>query len=683
MAKNKPAKIADLLPRAALLRLLAVLSLLLAPHLQRLPIWAAVLVVGIVVWRTAAAYRGWPMLPGWMRVLLTFGAFAGVYASFGRVSGQTAGVALITVMAALKLTELRARRDTMVMVFLMYFMLITHFLFSQELWTAAYLLVMTALITGVLIDANHPGSALPLRDSLRISGGMVLRALPLMLLIFVLFPRIPGPIWGLPADAGAARSGLSDSMAPGEISSLINSEAVAFRVRFDGAVPPARERYWRGPSFARFDGRKWDSGMRPPEAEDPIAELSGPAYGYEVVLEPNRTSWLFALDLPSRVGLPSDARLNADYQLVLSQGELRDRRLYRLSSHPQYRLQTQLPDRLRTQMLQLPKNSNPRAQALAQQWRDQGLNDAAIVKTALQRYRTGDYYYTLQPPSLGRNSVDEFLFDTRRGFCEHYASSFAVLMRAAGIPARIVTGYQGGEPNAIGDYWIVRQSDAHAWTEVWLAGRGWLRVDPTAAVAPERVERGIGSALSDTELPTFLDPTQRQGFRFNLEARWDWANAQWNYWVLGYGPELQADFLHRFGLGDWQDMILALTITITAALTGLGWLLLRQARVDQPADAALRAWRRLQQKLARIGLVQGDDEGPRDYVSRVVAARPELAPTLTPALALYLQLRYLDGADSGRQRALERAVGVFTASRQMRKRARNKDRSDISRQEDR
>ncbi len=189
--------------------------------------------------------------------------------------------------------------------------------------------------------------------------------------------------------------------------------------------------------------------------------------------------------------------------------------------------------------------------------------------------------------------------------------------------------------------------------------------------------------MSDTELPAFLDPTQRQGFRFNLQARWDWANAQWNHWVLGYGPELQADFLQRFGLGDWHDMILALTITITAALTGLGWLLLRQARVDQPVDAALRAWRRLQQKLARISLVQGDDEGPRDYVSRVIAARPELAPTLTPVLALYLQLRYLEEADSGRQRALERAVGVFTASRQMRKRVRNKDGSNIDRQGDR
>lgn len=656
MTESSPPKpVADLLPRGAMLRLLAVLALLLAPHLPRLPIWASMLVVMLFSWRTLAALRGWPMLGGAMRMLMTFGAFIGIYLSFGRVSGQTAGVALITVMAALKLTELKARRDTMVMVFLMYFMLSTHFLFSQELWTAAYLLVMTSLVTVVLIDANHPGGALPLAASLRLSGGLVLRALPLMLLIFVLFPRIPGPIWGLPADSGAARSGLSDSMAPGEISNLIGSEEVVFRVRFDAAVPPAGQRYWRGPSFARFDGRKWDSGVRPFEAAEPVAEPSGPAYGYEVVLEPNRTPWLFALDLPSRDNLPRDARLNADYQLVLRDGDLRERRLYRLVSHPRYRLQAELPERLRGLMLRLPRNSNPRTLALARQWRSQGLDNAAIIDTALRRFRSDDYHYTLKPPSLGRNSVDEFLFDTRRGFCEHYASSFAVLMRAAGIPARIVTGYQGGEPNAIGGYWVIRQSDAHAWTEVWLNGRGWLRIDPTAAVAPERVERGIGSALDAGDLPAFLDPARRQTLRFNLKARWDWVNAQWNHWVLGYGPDLQADFLRRFGLSEWRDMILALTALLAAGLGLIGWQLLRRATPAVRQDEALLVWRGLQRRLAKAGLVQAAHEGAQDFADRVARLRPALGPAMRLAARRYLEARYVE-ADTGRQLSALRAA---------------------------
>ncbi len=644
------------LSRLVVLRLLAVQTAVLAPHLPRLPPWAAALVAMILVWRTAATLRGWPMLAGWMRVLLTLGAFVGIYASFGRVSGQTAGVALITVMAALKLTELKSRRDLMVMVFLLYFLLVTHFLFSQALWTAAYLLAAATLITALLIDANHPGAALPLRVVAAMAGGLVLRAVPLMALIFVLFPRIPGPIWGLPADAGAARSGLSDSMAPGAISELVGSDAVAFRARFDAAVPPPAARYGRGPSFLRFDGRSWDSGSRAGAIEAPAAELRGTGYGYELTLEPTRTPWLFALDLPARQGLPDDALINADYQLVLARGEVRERRRYRLQSYPDYRLQPSLPGALRTLATALPGASNPRAQALARQWRAAAVSDAAIVDRALRMFREQPFHYTLSPPLLGRDPVDAFLFETRRGFCEHYASSFAVLMRAAGIPARVVTGYQGGERNAIGDYWIVRQSDAHAWNEVWLAGRGWVRVDPTAAVAPERIERGIGSAIDSAELPDFLNPALRNGYRFDLRARWDWLNARWNQWVLGYGPELQDDFLRRFGIGEWREMILVMTALLTLMLSAFGLLLLRRSTPRQRDDAPTRAWRRLQRRLARAGLPQLAPEGAADYAARVAAARPDLASTITAAAQRYIAARYVDSDDSRDLRALKAAI---------------------------
>lgn len=645
------------LQRLAVLRLLGVLAIVLGPHLVRIPPWAVLLVAGVMLWRLLAALRGWPLLPRPLRILLTLAAFAGIYGSFGRVSGQTAGVALITVMAALKLTELRARRDTMVMVFLMYFMLITHFLFSQAPWTALYLLGCTGLITAVLIDANHPGAALPLRTVLRLGGVLVLQALPLMVVIFVLFPRIPGPLWGLPSDSGAARGGLSDSMSPGDIASLIQSDEVAFRVRFDGPAPPMRERYWRGPVFARFDGRRWDAGPAAREGLAPTAELSGPAIGYEIVLEPNRMPWLLALELPARIGLPADAELTPDYQLVLAQGEVRERRLYRLQSHPRHRLQPVLPAALRERTLQLPKGSNPRTLALGQRWRAQGLRGHALIDAALQRFRSEAYYYTLQPPTLGRDGVDEFLFDTRRGFCEHYAGSFTLLMRAAGLPARVVTGYLGGEANEIGGYYIVRQSDAHAWSEVWLEGEGWLRVDPTAAVAPERVERGLGSALAgDALLPSFLDPTRRRGLGLQLAARWDWANAQWNRWVLGYGPELQQAVLRRIGLVDWGAMMLALTGLTAVMLAVMGLIVLRQSQRSSRRDPALREWQRLQRRLARAGLHGQPFEGPLGYARRVEAWRPDLAEATALALRHYLALRYLDSKDRSELRALRAAV---------------------------
>lgn len=649
------------LPQTAVLRLLVVLAIVLGPHLARVPAWAVLLVVGVMLWRLLAALRGLPLLPRPLRMLLTLAAFAGIYATFGRVSGQTAGVALITVMAALKLTELRARRDTLVMVFLMYFMLITHFLFSQAPWTAVYLLACTGLITAVLIDANHPGTVLPLRTSLRIAGALVLQALPLMVVIFVLFPRIPGPLWGLPADSGAARGGLSDSMSPGDIASLIQSDEVAFRVRFEGPAPPMRERYWRGPVFTRFDGQRWDAG---PTARIgtvlgavPAVELRGAALRYEVVLEPNRMPWLLALELPDRIGLPADAELTPDYQLVLAEGEVRERRLYRLQSHSQYRLQPVLTPAQRERALQLPKGSNPRSLALGERWREQGLRGHALIEAALKRFRHETYYYTLQPPTLGRNGIDEFLFDTRRGFCEHYAGSFTVLMRAAGLPARVVTGYLGGEPNEIGDYYIVRQSDAHAWSEVWLDGEGWVRVDATAAVAPERVERGLGSALAgDALLPSYLDPTRRSGLGLRLAARWDWANAQWNRWVLGYGPELQQDLLRRIGLVDWGAMMLALTGLMAVLLSLLGLLVLRASQRRTRPDPALREWQRLQRRLGRAGLPAVPSEGPQAYAGRVQRARPDLAEPLAQALRHYLALRYLQTPRKADLRALRRSV---------------------------
>ena len=648
----------DFLPRAVLLRLLAVLAFVLAPHAQRLPLWEILLVLAIGLWRLLATLRQWPPAPRWIRIALTIGAFVGVYAAFGNVTGQTAGVALLTVMACLKLTELNTRRDVMVMVMLMYFILITHFLFSQEMWTVIYLLISAVLITSLLVEANHPDSALPLRASLRMGGRLVLHALPLMVVLFLLFPRIPGPLWGLPTDAGAAQSGLSDDMAPGEIQNLIESDEVAFRVRFSGAVPPPEELYWRGPVLAHFDGRRWQAGARPPGTA--TAELGIPAYSYEITLEPQRRPWLLALDLPSRAGLPQDAALTADYQLVAG-AEVKERRLYQLISHPHYRLDTDLPETQRKIFLQLPRGSNPRTQALAQQWRAQGLDDAAIVKAALDMYRGQDFYYTLRPPVLGRNSVDEFLFDTHRGFCEHYSSSFTVLMRAAGIPARVVTGYQGGSKNIYGDYYLVKQSDAHAWSEVWLAGQGWTRVDPTAAVAPQRVEKGIGAALEGTgDLPAYLDPSRRSfQLRALLEARWDWANAEWNRWVLGYGPDLQQEILGRFGLSDWSDMILALTVAISVILGVLGLGLMRQFLPRREADPVQQLWRKACKRLARAGFSQRPDEGPLDFAGRVTSGRPDLATAMERVCALYLRLRYLQAPDAAAQRELGEAVAAL------------------------
>lgn len=651
----------DYLPQATLFRLLAVLALVVAPHVPHLPVWVTLGSLAIGGWRAFAAFRQWRLPPRWLRTVMAFSAFGGVYASYGHISGQTAGVALLTAMSALKLTELHSRRDVMFVMFLMYFTLITHFLFSQALWTIIYLLVCALLITALLVEVNHAGRALPPKVSLRLSAVLIAQALPLMVVLFVLFPRLPGPLWGIPADAGAARSGLSDEMAPGDIAHLIESDALAFRVRFFGAAPPMRERYWRGPVFENFDGRRWTPAYIPAGTAAPAIDTAGTPTRYEVTLEANDHPWLFALELPQRSTLPDDAQLSPA-GLIVTKDPVRERRLYTLTSFTRHQLQNQLDPRQRERDLRLPRGMNPRTVALGEQWKADGLTPQALVQRALQMFRNQDFVYTLQPPRLGREPVDDFLFNTRKGFCEHYSSAFTVLMRAAGVPARVVTGYQGGERNAIGDYYVVRQSDAHAWSEVWIDGRGWVRIDPTAAVAPERIEAGVGEALHGTAgLPAFLDPSSRTTFRYAIEARWDWVNAQWDRWVLGYGPELQQELFGGLGLDGWRDLMLALTAVMTLLMTLIGVVALRGYRdAGARVDEASRLWIRLQQRMRKLGLPQRVGEGAGDYARRLAQQAPQWAPAIARAASAYQRLRYLDdGADAAELRAAVRSIPRF------------------------
>lgn len=645
----------DYLAQASLLRLLAVLALVVAPHLFTMPPWIGLAVVALGAWRALGAFRQWPLPPRWLKVLMVVAAFAAVQISYGRINGQHAGAALLVVMLALKLTEMRSRRDVLVVVSLCYFTMLTHFLFSQELWTILYLLACAIAVTAMLVEANHTGGALSPRLTLRLGARFVTQALPLMVVLFVLFPRVPGPLWGLPADAGAARSGISDTMSPGDISRLIESDEIAFRVVFRGEPPPMKDRYWRGPVLSYFDGQRWRGPFRGDDFfrlarakgalnayEQAEVELLGEPVRYEVMLEPHRQHWMFALDLPGPE-LPPGSALTGYYQL-LSHELVKDTLRYEATSYPRYRLEPNLIEKWQGSARNLANAGNPRAVALAQQWRAQSANDDEVINRAMRLFRDEDFFYTLEPPPLGENMVDDFLFTTKRGFCEHYASSFTVLMRAAGIPARVVVGYQGGEFNEVGGYFTVRQSDAHAWSEVWLPRRGWVRIDPTAAVAPSRVEVGISAALASAELPGFL---RRDGsgfwyWRLQGEVAWDMVNVMWDRWVLAFNPARQLELLGRIGLDDWSKMVIALTVLLTALASLFGWFALRQVRAAVPADPALQLWRRATRLLAGQGLPQAPSEGPRDYVRRIARARPELAPALDSLLNTYLAARYLD-----------------------------------------
>ncbi|MFT5174981.1 MAG: transglutaminase-like putative cysteine protease, partial [Gammaproteobacteria bacterium] len=604
----------------------ASLALVIAPHAARLPLWITLLFAAMCCWRLRAVYRGDDRPPKrrWL-VLLALIIIPGVYVSFGTVTGQQAGVAMLTLLAGIKLLETRGLRDAYVLNFLGFFLIITGFLFDQSLLTGTYMIAVVVVMTAALLSLGVSPGHSPAMGSvmqLRRAGVLVAQAMPLMLVLFVLFPRIPGPLWGLPKDANAGITGLSDDMSPGNISALSQSDAIAFRVRFDGPAPPVSSLYWRGPVLEQTDGRRWSRGNRGHRPAAVSFPQSAQSINYEVTLEAHAKRWLFALDVAAEA--PTRSTLN-DVLELRSHHDVQERKVYRMRSYLDYAFEPKTPHN-RLESLQLPAGQHAQARALARAWQDELRNPLAVVERALQWFRQQGFVYSLTPPLLPGDSVDGFLFGSREGFCEHYSSAFVVMMRAAGIPARVVTGYQGGDFNPLSGHMVVRQRDAHAWAEVWLQSGGWTRVDPTAAVSPARIDQGIDAAIPRTLGPSvlqFTPPEQIADTLRRLRQAMDAVQTRWNAWVLGYGPSRQRQVLRELGLGDsgYGSMVIALTVAVATVLAALAiWMFFRRGARD-PLRAAYDVFCR---KMARKGLARAVHEGPWDYATRITAVRPEL-----------------------------------------------------------
>ncbi|MCH9670093.1 MAG: DUF3488 and transglutaminase-like domain-containing protein [Gammaproteobacteria bacterium] len=636
--------------------LLATLIIVSIPHIDHLPFWVPIGAVAIGVWRYCELRETVPELRLWMRAVLTGGAVLGIFAHYHTLFGRDAGVAMLTILTALKILETRKIRDAYIVCFLALFLIGASFLYSQSLALGAYLVLALLTALSALVAITDSDRELRTRQRVGVATRVLLQSVPMMVLLFVLFPRIPGPLWGLPADARSGVTGLSDTMSPGNISTLGLSNSVAFRVKFDGDLPPASERYWRGPVLWHTDGREWSKAQVPRYTKVQLGETKGVPYDYTVTLEPHEQPWLFSLDMPAAV--PRGTNISADYQL-LSAKKIRERYQYTLRSYTDYKA-AHINPKLRADALRIPTGFHPRAKRLAAKWSDQSASPEQVVDKALNYFRSQPFYYTLRPPVLEGDTVDEFLFLSRRGFCEHYAAAFTILMRAAGIPARVVTGYQGGEVNEVADYLIVRSRDAHAWSEVWIEGRGWIRVDPTGAVAPDRIERGVDSALPPAIGPAFLGITASStGMWRSLRHGWDAVNNRWNQWVIDYGTARQARFLSRFGIDSkrWSQLIFAITIGVAMALALVAVWVIRKPLATDPL---VRAYERFCAKLSRKGLSRDDHEGPVAYQHRVIRARPDLAHEVSAIVEMYVRLRYSPSdADGMTVRTMHNAVREF------------------------
>jgi len=623
---------AEALDRGAAPWLFAAALATTLPHAEHQPLWLSALTAAILAWAGWLWWRN-ERLPGrWPLILLVAVACGGVLFEFRTLFGRDAGVAMLVVFMAMKLLELRSRRDAIVVVTLGYFLLLTHYFYSQSIPTGAWLLATMTLVTATLIRL-HGGAASTPMATLRYAGLLTLQAIPFMLALYLLFPRIAGPLWGLPQDAHAGRSGLSETMAPGNIANLALSGEIAFRVRFAEAPPPRGRLYWRGPVLENYDGRTWRP--QPGRLRPPQIEALAPALAYETTLEAHQQRWLLALDAPGMLpaDLTLDSTLTATSRLPITQ-----RQRFSLTAILDYRFNRNEDQPVLRRNLALPGNANPRSRELAESWRQADPDPERLVQKALTLFSGASFTYTLQPPLLGEHPVDDFLFVTQRGFCEHYASAFVVLMRTAGVPARVVTGYQGGEANPVDGFIVVRQSDAHAWAEVWFAGRGWTRIDPTAAVSPTRVESGIVAAMPAGEpLPALIQ--LRANWLRTLQFRWEAINNAWNQYVLGYNPERQREFLSRLGLPnpDWRNLAAILAIicgTLLLAITA--WALYQRPRLDPAA----RLWQKALRRLARRQVNCAPWETPLALARRLEHERLALAPAVREVADAYLQARY-------------------------------------------
>lgn len=625
------------------------------PHTLFHPAWLSLAAGSCFVWRIWLWHRGLSLPNKLIKTLLVGAGAVAMILHYHTLFGREAGTAFLFLLCALKLLELRTQRDAYVLVFLAIFLLLGFFLLDQSLFTALWSMATLVLFCLSLLVLNG-ALALSFKPRLGQSGKLLLQALPFMVLLYVLFPRVNGPLWKAHEEEKQRRTGLSEQMNPGEISELAQNSEIAFRVRFLSNPPDPAQLYWRGPVFESFDGKAWRPGF--PAMTPMYLTLKGGQTSYEMTLEPHQQRWLLALDVPSK--LPDKARVGPGL-VALYDDQIVERKIFQFTANTSYEYNREERDGVLRANLVLPANRNGRAQALAREWVAAGLNPPQIVDKALSLFRNEKFSYTLRPPKLGENPVDEFLFVTRQGFCEHYSSAFVTLMRAAGIPARVVTGYQGGEKNPLDGYFVIRQSDAHAWSEVWLAERGWVRIDPTAMVAPSRVQQGVSAALPAGEpLPNIIRADQP--LLRNLRYQWEAINNRWNQWVLGYNQQQQKGLFANLGLGNvkWQQML----SWLLAGCCALILLYLASQRQKRPLRTPVQQlWDKALVVMAKQQLQPEIGETPIAFARR---ARKHCAAPLSSALGkvakLYCRIYY--GSIEQNQKAIKSLDAAVKALRQ-------------------
>ena len=663
---------------AGMIWLLAAQVAVMLPFMFVLPFWLLAVVFFSVGWRLRVLSGGASQPGNPVKALLVALGVGGLLLSGLRFPSLEAMSALLVLGFAFKSVEVIERRDALVVIFIGYFLVALQFLFTQSMLAGLYGSLALVILTGALIGVQQAIPELSIgqqvRFNLKLGGTLLLQCLPLMLVIFVFTPRLQ-PFWSLPLMVDQAKSGISDHMAPGDIAKLSQSDKLAFRVTFKGQRPPQGELYWQGLVLNHFDGREWRQFADEQSLQQLKALLhhsyrfqperllvGGDPLEYEAMYEPTGQPWLFTLN-PS-VTSQNNVLLAADYRLMANQ-ELQAPFLLRASSYAHSARDVELDKYVRQLALQLPHGTDPRSRALARRLRAEAGSDTDYIQTLLRRYNELPFQYTLQPPLMGdTNTIDTFLFDAQSGFCAHYAGSFVFLLRAAGIPARVVVGYQGGEWNEDGQYLSVHQFDAHAWTEAWLPEKGWVRLDPTSMVAPERTEQGLQAAVKQegSFLAGKLFSARRFAWLNAVRLKLDSLQYGWQRWVLSYDGDTQLE-LFKSLLGEISIKKIALLVGGLFASILLFWLvLLGLAKRREPEAAEHRLYRRFCERLAKLGVSRVNSQTPGDYAREAALALPQQAELIQEFTRLYETVCYLPGQEDQREllRKMRRVLAGLT-----------------------
>jgi len=624
---------------SVLIFLLSSISLIVLPHVRHVPMPILGFFYLLVAWRFAGIWRPQWLPQKWLVTILSLAGIALLIYLHQGLFGRDAGTRLFLIALGLKLMEIRFERDLYLICFLAFVVAASQFLYEQSLLMGGYILLVTCVLFGTLvcINSRNPKPVLALKTA----STIIAQAIPMAVVVFILFPRVEAPRWMLLDDQKQHRTGLTDTMEPGSISDLSLSDELVFRAKFEGPIPPPSKRYWRGPVLAQTDGKRWTATTTFFEQHMDKLTFKGQSYHYTLLMEPQEKEWVFGLEMSQQFAKP----LSMDGHYLLTTSENPDKRVeYKMASYLSYNTGfiTQTEYKRATQ---LPTNNPPSEQLKQLVTQLEGFTSPPqqFVERILNHFRSEDFHYTLTPPLMEDKPIDTFLFQSRRGFCSHYAAAFVYLMRIAGIPARVVTGYQGGEYNPVGGFLEIRQTDAHAWAEVWIDKKGWVRVDPTAAVAPERIEKNInleGLALGETINFNSADGNALSAGRWLKQMRQLWGNVDysWQRWVINYNNANQTKFLSSLGIKDIRTMLYWMLGAIAVITVILSFVLMHKK--PKTKDRALRIYYRFCQKLAKHGLIRDIAEGEQDFAERAKATLPDHAGDIDQITRIFIALRY-------------------------------------------